>query len=327
MRLETLLTRKLAIRHPLLLAPMDIVSDGNLAAAVTEAGGFGILGGGYGDEAWLTRELDVLAARSVRFGVGFITWSMAQKPKLLDLVLERKPVAVMLSFGDTAPFIDRIHAAGVLAICQVQSMAIAHEALAAGADILVAHGTEGGGHGASRSMSTLVPEIVDMVADRAIVVASGGIADHRGLAAALMLGASGAVVGTRFYASTEAAGADAAKERIKAAVGDDAIRSIVFDISRRTVWPAPFTGRCLRNAHLDAWYGRELDLLRRQDSEANKYAAARSAGNFDVAAVIAGESAGLVHDIVPARQIVERIVEGAASLLHGGPARVSAATG
>ena len=305
---------------------MDVVSDGRLVAAVTEAGGLGILGGGYGDEAWLTRELDVLAARNVRFGVGFITWSMAQRPRLLDLVLERKPVAVMLSFGDTAPFIDRIHAAGVLAICQVQSLAIANEALAAGADILVAHGTEGGGHGASRSMSTLVPEIADMVSDRAGVVASGGIADHRGLAAALMLGASGAVVGTRFYASTEAAGADAAKERIKAAVGDDAIRSIVFDISRRTVWPAPFTGRCLRNSHLDAWYGRELDLLRRQDIEANKYAAARSAGNFDIAAVIAGESAGLVHDIVPAREIVERLVAGAASLLQAGPTRVTAAT-
>ena len=100
----------------------------------------------------------------------------------------------------------------------------------------------------------------------------------------------------------------------------------MFDISRRTVWPAPFTGRCLRNTHLDAWYGRELDLLRRQDSEANKYAAAQSAGNFDVAAVIAGESAGLVHDIVPARQIVERMAAGAASLLHGGPARINAAT-
>ena len=326
MRLSTPLTERLSIRHPILLAPMDVVSDAGLAAAVTDAGGLGIIGGGYGEAPWLTTQLDAMAQNGRRFGVGFITWSMAQQPKLLDLVLERKPVAVMLSFGDTAPFIDRIHAAGALAICQVQSLAIAKEALAAGADILVAHGTEGGGHGASRSMSTLVPEIADMAGGRALVVASGGIADHRGLAAALMLGASGVVVGTRFYASNEAAGADAAKERIRTASGDDAVRSIVFDISRRKVWPAPFTGRCLRNAHLDAWYGRELDLLRRQDVEADKYMAARSAGDFDVAAVIAGESSGLVHDVAPVKTIVDRMVDGAAKMLREGPPSVSVAS-
>ena len=323
MHISTPLTERLGIRHPILLAPMDIVADARLAAAVSDAGGLGILGGGYGDERWLTRELDGVAARGVRFGVGFITWSMAERPELLDLALQRRPVAIVLSFGATAPFIERIQKAGALAICQVQSMAFAREAFDAGADILVAHGTEGGGHGAIRSMSTLVPEIVDMAGDRALVVASGGIADGRGLAAALMLGATGVVVGTRFYASVEAAGANAAKERIRAASGDDAIRSIVFDISRRNVWPAPFTGRCLRNAHLDAWVGKEIDLLRRQNIEADKYAAARAEANFDIAAVIAGESSGLIHDILPAREIVDSMVAGAARLLRQGPSRVA----
>src|SRR5215831_20668345 len=101
MTIATRLTELLKVRHPVLLAPMDIVADGKLAAAVTQAGGFGIIGGGYGDEAWLARELD--AAGDARVGVGFITWSMARTPRLLDLVLERKPPAVMLSFGDVRP--------------------------------------------------------------------------------------------------------------------------------------------------------------------------------------------------------------------------------
>jgi nitronate monooxygenase len=264
---------------------------------VTEAGGLGILGGGYGDEQWLRGELDRLGERRARFGIGFITWSLAKQPKLLDIALERSPAAVMLSFGDPAPFVERIKAAGAAVICQVQSVAMAREAVAAGADVLVAQGAEGGGHGATRGLSTLLPEIVDAFGDQSLVTGAGGIADGRGLAAALMLGADGVLMGTRFYATTEAAAANAAKQRICAAGGDDTQRSIVFDISRRNVWPAPFTGRCLRNQHLDAWYGREMELLRNQDAESARYAAARTAANFDIAAVIAGESSGLVHDV------------------------------
>jgi len=278
MPITTPLTKRLGITQPVLLGPMDLVADARLTAAVSDAGGLGILGGGYGDEQWLTRELDLLAGQRARFGVGFITWSMARQPKLLDLALERKPAAVMLSFGDPKPYIERIKRANAAVICQVQSLALAKEAVAAGADILVAQGTEGGGHGASRGLCTLLPEIVDAVHDRAVVVAAGGIADGRGLAAALMLGASGVLMGTRFYATTEAAGADAAKDRIRNADGDASLRSIVFDISRRNVWPSPFTGRCLRNQHLDTWYGREVELLRNLDHESAKYAAYSSSG-------------------------------------------------
>lgn len=322
MTLSTSLTRCLAVRHPVLLGPMDVVADARLTAAVSRAGGFGILGGGYGNESWLRNELKLLAKESVRFGVGFITWSMAKQPRLLDLALEHQPAAVMLSFGSPAAFIDRIKRANALAICQVQSLALAKEALAAGADILVAQGTEGGGHGASRGLLTLLPEVVDAVGTRVPVVAAGGIADGRGLAAALMLGAAGVLLGTRFYASTEAAAANAAKQRILDASGDDAIRSIVFDISRKNVWPAPFTGRCLSNSHLQAWLGREIELLRDQETEAAKYAAARTAENFEIAAVIAGESSGLVHDIAPAGAIIERIMRDAERLLGQAPSHV-----
>lgn len=322
MSIRTPLTKRLGISHPILLAPMDVVADARLTAAVSAAGGLGILGGGYGDEQWLVRELDLLANSRTRFGVGFITWSMAKQPKLLDLALERKPAAVMLSFGDPAPFVERIKRANALVICQVQSLALAKEAAAAGADILVAQGTEAGGHGAARGLVTLVPEVIDAIGTRIPVVASGGIADGRGLAAALMLGAAGILMGTRFYATPEAAGAEGAKDRIRNASGDDTLRSIVFDISRRNVWPAPFTGRCLRNEHLERWYGREVELMRHQDEEATKYVTARKDGNFDIAAVIAGESAGLVRDISPVRELVDRIVRDASTLLARGSAYV-----
>lgn len=318
MSLDTALTKLLGITHPIMLAPMDLVSDARLTAEVSTAGGLGILGGGYGDEAWLVRELDLLDQSQVQFGVGFITWSMAKQPKLLNLALERKPAVVMLSFGDPRPFADPIKRSGAVLICQVQSVELAREAVSAGADILVAQGGEAGGHGISRGLVALVPEVVDTIGDSIPVVAAGGIADGRGLAAALMLGASGVLIGTRFYATTEAAATEAAKERISAVSGDDTLRSIVFDISRRNIWPAPFTGRCLRNAHLDHWFGREVELLRHQDEEATKYAAARRQGDFDIAAVIAGESSGLVRDICPAGEIVERIVDEASALLQRG---------
>jgi len=319
MSITTSVTQLLGIDHPILLAPMDLIADGRLVAAVNAAGGFGILGGGYGEEKWLMRELDVLDRSKARFGVGFITWSMAKQPRLLDIALERRPVAVMLSFGSPVSFIDRIKRTGTIVICQIQSVAHAKEAVAAGADILAAQGTEAGGHGALRGLVTLVPEIADVVGTRTPIVAAGGIADGRGLAAALMLGAAGVLMGTRFYATRESAGAQAAKERIRAASGDDTVRSIVFDISRRNVWPAPFTGRCLRNAHADRWLGREIELMRHLDEESTKYAAAREAGDFDIAAVIAGEAAGLIHDIPSAHEVIERVVHDASALLSHVP--------
>jgi nitronate monooxygenase len=149
------------------------------------------------------------------------------------------------------------------------------------------------------------------------VLAAGGIADGRGLAAALMLGAGGVVLGTRFYATLEAAGAEAAKRRIVEASGDDSLRSIVFDISRRNVWPAPYPGRCLYNEHLRRWAGREVELMRSLDVEGERYSAARANGDYTTAAVIAGEAAGLIRDIPAAGDIVRGMVRDAAKLLAG----------
>jgi nitronate monooxygenase len=316
MSINTSLTALLGIRHPILLAPMDLVSGARLTAAVSSAGGFGILGGGYGERAWLEAETKKLKGTPAPFGIGFITWSLAKQPELLDVALSGRPRAIMLSFGDPKPFAPRIKAAGVLLICQVQDEEMAQQALDAGAHILVAQGTEAGGHGASRTTLDVVPAIVDLAAGRVPVVAAGGIGDGRGLAAMMMLGAAGVLLGTRFYASQEADGAEEAKKRICAAKAGSTTRGLIFDISRDHVWPAPFTGRCLINDHARRWAGRELELL--QDKRASaEYMAARAARNFDIAAVIAGEAVGLIHDVPPAAEIVDRIVAEADQILLG----------
>jgi len=317
MPISTPLTARLGIAHPILSAPMDVIAGARLTSAVSAAGGFGILGGGYGDEAWLKQEIAKLAGVSDPFGIGFITWSLAKQPVLLEIALDARPRAIMLSFGDPKPFAPRIKSSGALLICQVQDEAMARQALDAGADILIAQGTEAGGHGASRTTLDIVPAIVDLAAGRVPVAAAGGIGDGRGLAAMMMLGASGVLLGTRFYASQECDGPEEAKRRICAATSGNSVRGIIFDLSRNNVWPAPFTGRCLINDHARRWIGREVELMQNVQAVAAEYTAARAAGNFDIAAVIAGEAVGLIHDIPPAAEIIDRIVTEAGQILNG----------
>src|SRR5665213_1561100 len=317
MPISTSLTARLGIKHPILSAPMDTIAGARLATAVSAAGGFGILGGGYGNKVWLEQETAKLAGASIPFGIGFITWSLAKRPELLDVALAVRPRAVMLAFGDPNPFAPRIKAAGALLFCQVQTEDMARQALDAGADVLIAQGTEAGGHGASRTTLDIVPAIVDLAAGRVPVVAAGGIGDGRGLAAMMMLGASGVLLGTRFYASQECDGADEAKKLICDASSGSTVRGVVFDLSRNNVWPAPFTGRTLINDHARRWTGHEVELLQSMTAVAAEYAAAREARNFDIAAVFAGEAVGLIHDIPPAAEIVERIATEAEEILLG----------
>ncbi|MGJ5050147.1 NAD(P)H-dependent flavin oxidoreductase [Bradyrhizobium oligotrophicum] len=317
MPLRTALTERLGIDHPILLAPMDVIADARLVRAVSGAGGFGILGGGYGNRAWLMQETAKLDGLRAPFGIGFITWSLAKQPELLEIALAARPTAVMLSFGDPRRFAPAIKQAGARLICQVQDEAMAEQAIAAGADVLIAQGTEAGGHGASRTTLDIVPAIIDLAAGRVPVAAAGGLADGRGLAAMLTLGADGVLLGTRFYASQEAAGSDEAKRRICAAKSGETVRGIVFDLSRNNVWPAPFTGRCLVNDHARRWIAREVELLQQVERVSADYVKARAEGNFDIAAVIAGEAVGLIHDIPPAAEIVARIVDEAEQILQG----------
>lgn len=310
MVLETRLTRLLGIRHPLLSAPMAFAAGGALAGAVSAAGGLGLMGGGYGDAAWLAREFG--AAGNQRIGCGFITWSLARHPALLEQALAHRPAAVMLSFGDPMPFAGQVRDSGAKLICQVQSLAHAHAALDAGADIIVAQGGEAGGHGAARGTLALVPEVADLLARRApavVLVAAGGIADGRGLAAVLMLGAEGALIGSRFWASREALVHASHHAAALAANGDETVRQTATDIARGLDWPPEYTARVLRNDFTRRFAGREAALRGELAAYGPAYAAAVAEGDPDKAGVWAGEAVGVIGDIAPAAVIVERIVQ------------------
>src|SRR5690348_11683491 len=324
MPLATRLTDRLDIRHPVLLAPMGSISGGRLAAAVTAAGGLGLIGGGYGDGEWLEREF--AAAGNHRVGCGFITWSLARRPELLAQALAHGPTAIMLSFGDPKPFAPAIKAAGAQLICQVQTLAHVDDALAAGAAIIVAQGSEAGGHGATRATLPLVPQVVDRVRQRApeaMVVAAGGIGDGRGLAAALVLGAEGVLVGTRFYASEGSLARPQAKARMVEATGEDTVRTAVFDIARGIQWPKEFTGRALNNDFARRWHGAEAALSADAAREMARYQAAATVGDFATAVIFGGEAMGLFDRVLPAGEIVAGMAAQAESALRAGAQRIA----
>lgn len=324
MAITTALNRLLGIAHPIILAPMGGVAGGRLAAAVSQAGGFGMIGGGYGNPkagyggtAWMDEQFR--AAGNARIGVGYITWSLQQFPELFDQALERDPKVFGLAFGDEMHFAPRVKAAGIKLLCQVQDLDGAKRALDAGADIIVAQGTEAGGHGKSgRTTLTLTPAVVD-IAGSVPVVAAGGLSDGRGLAAALMLGASGILVGTRFWATPEALGSDKVKHLLTQARGDDTLRTRVFDIVRELRWPDGYTGRALVNDFSRKWHGHESELEGRLSDETEAYWAAARAGDTSTAVVFAGEGLDLIHDIKPAAEIVHAISAEAEYLLNTRP--------
>jgi nitronate monooxygenase len=316
--LATRLTERLGIAHPILSAPMALAGGGALAAAVTRAGGLGLIGGGYGDAGFIEQQFS--AAGNTQVGCGFITWSMAKKPELLTQALAREPAALMLSFGDPRPFAAEVTAANVPLICQCQSLAHVRQGLEAGAAIIVAQGAEAGGHGHRRATLPFVPEVADLLmreSPETLLLAAGGIADGRGLAAALMLGADGVLVGTRFWASREALVHERHHAVAVGATGDDTLRSSLPDIARRLDWPKPFDIRVHANAFIAQWAGRDDALSAAIQTEAPAYREAFMAGDADKAAAIFGEAAGLIADIPSAGEIVERMVGEAAALLGG----------
>lgn len=317
--IETRLTRALGLEHPVILAPMAGVAGGALAAAVSRAGGLGLIGGGYGDDTWIGEQF--AAAGNQPVGVGFITWKLAGSPDLLGRVLERRPRAVMLSFGDPAIFAAQVWAAGVTLICQVQTRADAEVAVDAGVDVIVAQGTEAGGHGARRATFTLVPEVADLIAakgSKSLLVAAGGIADGRGLAAALMLGADGVLIGTRLWASAEALVPDGQAEAAIRASGDATIRTRSVDVVRDLPWPEPYDIRVLANRFTERWHN-DLDGLRAAARvEGPKWQKAFAEGDAAHGNAVVGEAIGMIHDRPPAADIIGGLVREARSLLDGG---------
>jgi nitronate monooxygenase len=296
---------------------MAFAAGGRLAAAVSAAGGLGLIGGGYGDADWLAREF--LAAGNQPVGCGFITWSLRKQPALLDLALANNPKAIFLSFDDPVPLAERVKQRGVTLMCQVQTLRDAERALQCGADVIVAQGAEAGGHGEKRATFTLVPEVADLIAKTSpetILCAAGGIGDGRGLAAALMLGADGVLVGSRLWASKEANVSDRMHSAALTATGDDTIRSKVMDLARKLPWQSRYTARVLKNRFIERWHGHEAELMAVADEEATKYRKAWADGDPDNSNTFVGEVVGLIGKIEPAADIIERMAREAGALLQ-----------
>lgn len=304
----TALTGMFGIDHPVLLAPMAGAAGGWLARAVSEGGGLGMVAAGYGGVDGLAHELTLTGDAQV--GIGLITWTLTDSTDLLQAAIAHQPAAIWLSFGDPRPYLPAIQAADIRVICQVQTLRQARKALEAGADVLVAQGSEAGGHGGNqRATFSFVPEVVDLAAGTGVpVLAAGGVADGRGLAAALVLGADGAVVGSRFAASNEALLSASARDLVVASSGDDTIRTNAYDVARELSWPTEYTGRLVRNKFIENWHGREDELAAQLSQIREEFAHALTHNDFNMASVHIGESTGLIHDVRPAADILHDIV-------------------
>jgi nitronate monooxygenase len=297
-------------------------AGGALAAAVSNAGGLGLVGGGRGNRDWLDRELGLVTTNTTApWGVGFLCW--AASVSAVEQALGYEPAAVMLSFGDPVPFVEPIRQTDAHLIVQVVDLDEAEQALDVGADIIVAQGTESGGHGARKGRSTLsfVPLVVDLAGD-VPVLAAGGISDGRGIAAALCLGASGVLLGSRFQATHEALVDPRLTEAILNARGARTERTSVPDILLDNGWPRHYTGRTLSDRFIDEWRDREDELVSHTEMK-EAYRVAMQRGEIPPVPVWINESVDLIRDTKPAATVVRELAsqtERALEIAVGGKA-------
>lgn len=313
MPLATPWSSSAGLRLPVLNAPMGGVAGGRLAAAVTAAGGLGMIGmGSTATAASLAAELAHLGTLP-RFGIGLVDWVVRDQPDLLDAALAARPTLLSLSFGTDLAWVDRAHGAGILAVTQVYDAQSALRAQDAGVDVLVARGAEGGGHGEMR-LATL--PLLDAVLDtvEVPVLAAGGISGPRSLAAVLAAGAAGAWLGTCLAACPEALTGDGTRRTLISAVGTDTVTTRVFDVGQRLDWPVRFPSRVLRNEFTGRWTGREEALAGDREARA-ELAAGIDADDQRVAPVDAGQGVGMLTDSRPAGVVLDELCTGAQRLL------------
>lgn len=307
-KLQTPVCELLGIQLPIFQAGMSTYTTPELVAAVSNAGGLGIIGGLSRDADELRDEiLKVRQLTSRPFGVNHVVSQLDSDA--IDVTLELGVPVLSLAWGKADEIVRRAHDAGMKVIHQVNTPEEAGRAASDGADVIVAQGAEGGGHVGAMSTLPLVPQVIDVV-NGVPVLAAGGIADGRGLAAVLMLGAQGALIGTRFLATPEARGRGHSKDAILNALGSQTMASKFFDDVLGLRWPGALV-RSIRNPLLDRWAQRQQDWALAAEQIRPSLEAALAAGDF----VIAGESSGLIHDIVPAGELVARIAREAEALL------------
>ncbi len=268
------------------------VSGGGLAAAVSGAGGLGMVGPGPATEAsWLEAACETARAAG-DFGVGLMAWALEGRPELLAACVAARPALVSVSYGPYERFLEPLREAGCAVTTQVGTVEEARRALDAGLDLLVVRGAEGGGHGRGEvSTLPLLQQVLDVV--DVPVLAAGGIAGARGLAAALAAGAAGVWVGTAFMLCPEATTSASVRARLLAASSDGTSYSSVYDRGQRLGWPAEYGGRYLRTGFSDAWEDRVAEIGADDEAFA-AIEAARAVGDGDALPVYAGQAVGVL---------------------------------
>ncbi len=305
--LRTALTEMLGISHPILQGGMAWVATWELVSAVSEAGGLGILGAGNAPVDWVRDQITQIKQHTDKpFGVNIPLFSPVAD-QVIDLCIQERVPVVTTGAGNPTPYIAPLKEAGICVIPVVASSALARRLERAGADAVIAEGLESGGHIGSVSTMALVPQIVDSVSIP--VIAAGGLADGRGLVAALALGAVGVQMGTRFICTKECI----AHQNYK--------RAILRANERSTMVTGLSLGhpvRCLRNPMTRAFESLEKQGVSEQEIiefGTGRLRLAAMEGDVTNGSLMAGQIAGLVQDILPARQVIERIVQQAEALL------------
>lgn len=315
--IKTPLTRWFDLTTPVIGAPMAGVSGGELARAVSLAGGLGMVGvSGSHPAQFVTEQCAVPAADQLPFGVGLMAWVLEDRPDLLEATIASQPGLVSVSFGDPGPYVGPLHDAGIAVAAQVNTVADAHRAVDAGVDVLVAQGTEAGGHTGQRATLPLLQEVLSLT-DRP-VVAAGGIATGRGMAAALVAGAAGVWIGTALLSCTEGLNSPAARARVREAGGEETVLTRAFDVAQGLAWPERWPGRALVNEFSRSWHGRE-DALRADAAARQRVVDARTSDDLEHAPLYAGEAVGLVTAERSATAVVHELDAAAEKVLRAVP--------
>jgi enoyl-[acyl-carrier protein] reductase II len=315
--LQTRLCELLGIEHPIIQASLGPWTSVELSAAVSNAGGLGSLGTSLRSAEEVEGQLDRMRGLTDRpFAVNHTLRPLNEE--VFALTLEARPPVISLALGDPGDLVGRAHDAGILFMQQVHTVRQAYGAAERGADVIIAQGGEAGGFGGTVGTMSLVPQVVDAVSPIP-VVAAGGIADGRGLAAALLLGAQGVNAGTRFVASVEAAVGDEWKRRVLAADSEDAVKVEFAD----EVFPLEGPGgygtlpRVLRTPFVTEW-NRRLDAVGREAGRLRaELMASIEEGRAHELVPFTGQTAGMIHEILPAGEIVRRMAAQAEETLRG----------
>jgi nitronate monooxygenase len=322
--LKTRFTEMFGLAHPVMSAPMANHSGGRLAAAVSLAGGLGTFGAiNPGGPDWVREQVRLVRAQTDRpFGAGFIT-AFIRGPEL-DACLDEGVPVLVFSFGDPSPYLKRAQAAGARTICQVQTLEGARQALDIGADAIIAQGNEAGGHSGYLNTLPIVSMVLDL--DPGVpVIAAGGIADGRSMAAVLAAGADGVMLGTAFLATPECVEAlESHKRIIVESDGQDTVHTQIYDFMSGAPWPSGIGGRVRRNAFMREWEGREAELRSRRDEVLPRLREGQQKRDPEVESVWVGQSAGMVKAVRPAAEVVESISADAERILRERTAQVLA---